>query len=246
MPLDPMGGKSTLVQVMAWCHQATSHCPSQCWSRPVLPYSINRVQCVKHRSDLKLQMSHNSPSWASTTMPWISISCAYSNEYWVHYNQNTSYSYIYINTQVCIDCQTFMNSLKNYCKAIHSIHWTCVELNHCQGMNDTKEKIYHCHYSDITWAQSCLKSQATRLFVHHHVQDINKQISKFCNTVSFVRRLHLWHVDSPHHGPVTAKHFSVIDHTIMYWTWARIGPMLQVSAESVLCAGWSVRAWLIC
>ena len=29
-------GKSTLVQVMAWCHQATSHYLSQCWPTSVL------------------------------------------------------------------------------------------------------------------------------------------------------------------------------------------------------------------
>ena len=32
--------KSTLVQVMAWCHQATSHYLSQCWPRSMSPYGI--------------------------------------------------------------------------------------------------------------------------------------------------------------------------------------------------------------
>ena len=34
MPLD-LTDKSTLVQVMAWCRQATSHCLSQCWPRSI-------------------------------------------------------------------------------------------------------------------------------------------------------------------------------------------------------------------
>ena len=34
--------KSTLVQVMAWCCQATSHYPSQCWHIFMLPYGITR------------------------------------------------------------------------------------------------------------------------------------------------------------------------------------------------------------
>ena len=38
--------KSTLVQVMAWCHQATSHYLSQCWPRSVLPYGITGPQWV--------------------------------------------------------------------------------------------------------------------------------------------------------------------------------------------------------
>ena len=31
----------TLVQVMAWCHQATSYCLSQCWPRCVWPYGAS-------------------------------------------------------------------------------------------------------------------------------------------------------------------------------------------------------------
>ena len=38
--------KSTLVQVMAWCHQATSHHLSQCWPRSQSPYGITRPQWV--------------------------------------------------------------------------------------------------------------------------------------------------------------------------------------------------------
>ena len=39
--------QSTLVQVMAWCHQATSHYLSQCWPRSLTPYGITRPQWVK-------------------------------------------------------------------------------------------------------------------------------------------------------------------------------------------------------
>ena len=38
--------KSTLVQVMAWCHQATSHYLSQCLPRSVLSYGLIRLQWV--------------------------------------------------------------------------------------------------------------------------------------------------------------------------------------------------------
>ena len=37
---------STLVQVIAWCHQAASYYLSQCWPRSMLPYSITRPQRV--------------------------------------------------------------------------------------------------------------------------------------------------------------------------------------------------------
>ena len=44
MLLDHMADKSTLVQAMAWCRQATSRYPSQCWPSLLLPYGITRLQ----------------------------------------------------------------------------------------------------------------------------------------------------------------------------------------------------------
>ena len=51
MPMDLTDGKSTLVQVMAWCHQATSYYLSQCWPRSLLPYGIIKPQWVKNAED---------------------------------------------------------------------------------------------------------------------------------------------------------------------------------------------------
>ena len=44
MPLDLTDDKSTLVQVMAWCRQATSHYLSQCWPSSLSPYGVIRPQ----------------------------------------------------------------------------------------------------------------------------------------------------------------------------------------------------------
>ena len=44
--LDHTYDKSTLVQVMAWCHQATSHYLSQCWPRSLSQYGVTRPQWV--------------------------------------------------------------------------------------------------------------------------------------------------------------------------------------------------------
>ena len=46
MSLDLTDDKSTLVQVMAWCRQATSHYLSQCWPRSLSPYGVTRPQLV--------------------------------------------------------------------------------------------------------------------------------------------------------------------------------------------------------
>ena len=47
VPLDLTNDKSTLVLVMAWCRQTTSHYLSQCWPRSVSPYGLTRPQWVK-------------------------------------------------------------------------------------------------------------------------------------------------------------------------------------------------------
>ena len=45
MPQDLTGDKSTLVQVMAWCRQATSHYLRQCWISFLSPYGVARPHC---------------------------------------------------------------------------------------------------------------------------------------------------------------------------------------------------------
>ena len=47
MPQDLTDDKPTLVQVMAWCHQATTHYLNQCWPRSPTPYGVTRPQWVK-------------------------------------------------------------------------------------------------------------------------------------------------------------------------------------------------------
>ena len=47
MPLDITDDKSTLVQVMAWCRQATSHYLTQCWPRSMSPNGVTNPQWVK-------------------------------------------------------------------------------------------------------------------------------------------------------------------------------------------------------
>ena len=54
MSLDFTDDQSTLVQVMAWCRQATSHYLSQCWPWSLLPYGVTRPEWVKEHWPLKL------------------------------------------------------------------------------------------------------------------------------------------------------------------------------------------------
>ena len=60
--------KSTLVQVMAWCRQATSHYLNQCWPRYLSPYGVTRLQWVNptvlsHQSLAMTSLSYLLRSW---------------------------------------------------------------------------------------------------------------------------------------------------------------------------------------
>ena len=52
MSLDFTDNQSTLVQVMAWCRQATSHYLIHCWPRSLSPYDVTRPQWVKDKAPL--------------------------------------------------------------------------------------------------------------------------------------------------------------------------------------------------
>ena len=49
---EPYHDKSTLVQVMAWCHQATSHCLCLCWSSSRGAYYVVGPRWVKNHTHL--------------------------------------------------------------------------------------------------------------------------------------------------------------------------------------------------
>ena len=61
IPLDLTDDMSTLVQVMAWCRQATSHYLSQCWPRSLPPYGVTRPQ-------------------------WVNVICEYESGNWKQHN----------------------------------------------------------------------------------------------------------------------------------------------------------------
>ena len=67
MSLDLTDDKSTLVQVMAWCHQATRHYLSEWWPKPLSPYGVTRPQWVKMLSHQYRNFHHKDKtiSWPS-------------------------------------------------------------------------------------------------------------------------------------------------------------------------------------
>ena len=71
MPQELTDDKSTLVQVMAWCHQATSHYLRQCWPRSPMPYGFTRPQWVnvtKTKAILNIKQNFHLPE--NGTLLW--------------------------------------------------------------------------------------------------------------------------------------------------------------------------------
>ena len=70
MSLDLTDDQSTLVLVMAWCPQATSHYLSQCWPRSLPPYGVTRLQWVNQQ----LTMTWPKSVFTITLYWWIFLS----------------------------------------------------------------------------------------------------------------------------------------------------------------------------
>ena len=74
MPLDLTDDKSTLVQVMAWCHQAPSHYLSQCWPRSMSPNGITMPQWVNWLAHINTTNEDNVPHGKCNLMQHGSLS----------------------------------------------------------------------------------------------------------------------------------------------------------------------------
>ena len=69
---------STLVQVMAWCRQATSHYLNQCWPRSPTPYGVTRPQWVKTPNDCPAKMQSIFFIWRNFSCDQAALQMAFS------------------------------------------------------------------------------------------------------------------------------------------------------------------------
>ena len=80
--------KSTLVQVMAWCRQATSHYLSQCWPSSMSPHGVTRPQWVDviwiHRNKSEWYLNQNTAFSVKKTH--LKILSAKWQPFWVNLN----------------------------------------------------------------------------------------------------------------------------------------------------------------
>ena len=87
---------STLVQVMAWCCQATSHYLSQCWPRSMSPYGVTRPQWVDN------EVSYSKFQTMSWLLWCIIVTLCWSSKHSgmpINYNQTALLQYLHINTK---------------------------------------------------------------------------------------------------------------------------------------------------
>ena len=80
MSLDFTDDQSTLVQVMAWCRQATSHYLSQCLPRSLSSYGVTRPQWVNAKDVTDVQ-------WTLIEVMACCLTARshYLNQYWANY-----------------------------------------------------------------------------------------------------------------------------------------------------------------
>ena len=79
LSLDLTEDKSTLVHVMVWCRQATSHYLSQCWPRSLPPYGVTRPQWVNIAIEKVLRVFPPGRLWSGSEnpikLPEVNLSC---------------------------------------------------------------------------------------------------------------------------------------------------------------------------
>ena len=74
MPLDLTDDKSTLIQVMAWCRQATSHYLNQCWPRSLSQNGVTRpLESINAGESLieHLATQFNEFEWKYSTVVFV-------------------------------------------------------------------------------------------------------------------------------------------------------------------------------
>ena len=114
MSLDFIDDQSSLVQVMAWCRQATSHNLSQCWPRSLPPYVVTMPEWVNWCYCISLtRYPHN-----------IIAFCMLNNAALLELKSNKA-SQIYIYNKMELGCNMSYRKIS----ASHPVAFLCVHIN---------------------------------------------------------------------------------------------------------------------
>ena len=119
MSLDFTYDQSTLVQLMAWCCQETSHYLSQCWHRYVSPYGVTRPEwdkCIHWNGNVVTLMKFS--SLAALEVAILTTFSAASDENFIKmmtfpvqcYNVTSSIFYCHVST--CCRCAKWVQNMR--------------------------------------------------------------------------------------------------------------------------------------
>ena len=117
MTLDFTDVQTTLVQVMAWCCQATSHYLSQRWPISLSPYGVTRPQWVKstgHKTKLKI----TSPSADFLTPSGAPLCCLSPSGSVLIFLSPFGASFSFITASSCSSSSTMSSSASESCHVL--------------------------------------------------------------------------------------------------------------------------------
>ena len=114
MSLDLNDYKLTLVQVMAWCHQATGNDLSQCWSRSMSPYGVTRPQCVNVHVGKALIFGSSQPECCNRRNTTRCVFCRQQTNHWKVLINTLIKTIIHLTSISLADL--FNDILRVYCK----------------------------------------------------------------------------------------------------------------------------------
>ena len=165
MPLQLTDDKSTLVQVMAWYSQATSHCLSQCWPRFMSQNGVTRPQWVKpcykgsqlyqHTEARTLQLVQKKVGNSSV----LAIKLTLTHQIWPLYYQMNFFKW------KCLCLQISLNSFFSSVDFTVCLHWFWIKttFHFCQSKRMGHKQQLHLKMDIDRVVQDCGNSTANAL-----------------------------------------------------------------------------------
>ena len=137
--------KSTMVQIMAWCHQTSSHNPVHCWPKSVSPYGITTPQWLNTWIDdlYDTRACHTSGPYWDCHIRGTSISLQWRHNAWVRWRLNSPASRLF--TQPFIQAQ-----IKGQWRGALMFSLTCTSINGWVNNRVADDLRRHRAHYDVT------------------------------------------------------------------------------------------------
>ena len=163
IPLDLTDDKSTLVQVMAWCHQATSHYLSQCWSRSMSPNGVTRPHWVKQNlcytfeDEASVDFIYRCRIFKWVAKTWLHNRVPGEMAAWSHAPSKKQNIWIWFPQQNDMSIKIFLLS----CNYLHVILLTIFRFGHKNAWHSMVSlSVFRAIYANtLSWLRSAVQKQ---------------------------------------------------------------------------------------